>query len=379
MKAFLLVVCLTAGASALREPLTDQQLVDLYGYKPVPNLSSIKLRYLNGGLKAPNQTLRQAAAGRVYIGSELNYANLHNDQTYATIGIAEYDLTTAENECKFPSVEPQRNQFTTTQCDYIRSAMMDTGGVFRLHNMVWGSQNPNWLLNGGFNAATLLDIMQTHMKNVGGAFIGKNLCWDVVNEAIADGGGSNVFKNSPPWYPAIQDYVDQAFTFAREVDPNAKLFYNEYGAEGSGAKSDKVYNMVKGMQSRGIPIDGVGMQMHISTTSYPSAADFSANIARVGALGLDVHVTEMDVKCAPCDANGLATQAKIYGDLLQACLQQPACKVFETWGFTDKYTWVMTDNHPLPFNETYGRKPAYYEMLAVLQANDSDTKNHLRG
>jgi endo-1,4-beta-xylanase len=128
-----------------------------------------------------------------------------------------------------------------------------------------------------------------------------------------------------------------------------KLFYNDYGAEGAGVKSDKVYNLVSGFLASGVPIDGVGLQMHISVDQYPSPADVSANMKRLVALGLEVHVTEMDVRCQGCTADRLTLQAKVYGDMLQACLDnlkpthpsgKGGCKSFETWGFTDKHTWI---------------------------------------
>ena len=144
--------------------------------------------------------------------------------------------------------------------------------------------------------------------------------------------------------------MSDAFVAARTAFPApVKLFYNEYGAEGAGVKSDKVYNMVKGFIASGVPIDGVGLQMHISVDAFPSKADVSANMARLVALGLEVHITEMDVRCAPdaqgniCGADRLAAQAQIYGDMLQACLDNSkptnpngrgGCKALQVWGVT---------------------------------------------
>ena len=104
------------------------------------------------------------------------------------------------------------------------------------------------------------------------------------------------------------------------MNSSAKLFYNDYGGEGSGVKSDKIYNMVAGFVAGGTPIDGVGLQMHISVDGYPTPQSISDNIKRLVALGLEVHITEMDVRCSGCTADRLALQAKIYGDILQVCL-----------------------------------------------------------
>eukprot|EP00047_Mylnosiga_fluctuans_P017672 m.63592 g.63592 ORF g.63592 m.63592 type:complete len:120 (-) comp7202_c0_seq4:31-390(-) len=116
--------------------------------------------------------------------------------------------------------------------------------------------------------------------------------------------------------------------------------------------------------------------MHVSVDYYPPFADVQQNMERLGALGLDVHVTEMDVACKPpCGANRLRVQAAIYGGMLAACLKVPACKNFETWGYTDKYTWLWdyenpdhVNMQPLPFDIAFQKKPAYDELLATLQA-----------
>jgi len=150
------------------------------------------------------------------------------------------------------------------------------------------------------------------------------------------------------------------------------------------------------MVARGVPIDGVGLQAHLSLApaAEEDGAWFSddvkgrsrapeteadvravaANIARYGKLGLQVHITELDVKCpSPCPASRLAQQADVYGMMLRACLANPGvCTSFETWGFTDKYTWLVgnrcptTECHPLPFDEMYASKPAAERMLWLL-------------
>jgi GH35 family endo-1,4-beta-xylanase len=141
---------------------------------------------------------------------------------------------------------------------------------------------------------------------MGAAFGDSSLAFDVVNEAISDSGNPrDIFKNNT-WFPVLPDYVEEAFALARAAAPRAQLFYNEYGAEGMGVKSDKVFALASSLVAKGL-LDGVGLQMHISVDSYPSKADVSANMARLVALGLEVHITEMDVRCSP-DAQAGAVQ-----------------------------------------------------------------------
>ena len=122
--------------------------------------------------------------------------------------------------------------------------------------------------------------------------------------------------------------------------------------------------MIQGMQSRGIPIDGMGLQYHVKDGNPPSREHVAATIKRFGDLGLKVHITELDVECKGCwgtyGADPLAAQAKIYEDALAACVEDNpgVCTAFLTWGLTDKYTWKGTDDHPLPFDENYKKKAA---------------------
>ena len=200
------------------------------------------------------------------------------------------------------------------------------------------------------SADELDDILKDHittvMQGVRTAADGaKILAWDVVNEAVTDGSGGP-FKDSQPWYPKLPDYVDRAFKHAREADPEALLFYNDYGVVTNNGKQDRIIDMIKGMQSRGVPIDGMGLQFHVDVYNPPTREHVAATIKRFGDLGLQVHVTEMDVKCDACwgthGADPLAAQAKVYEDALAACVEDNAgvCTAFLSWGFTDKYTWL---------------------------------------
>ena len=132
--------------------------------------------------------------------------------------------------------------------------------------------------------------------------------------------------------------------------------------------------MVKDFKARGVPIDGVGIQAHIVDLEAKDLETFEANVERLAALGLQVHITELDVGL-PVDARGrprdeaaLKRQAEIYRQIADACLRQPRCTAFQTWGFTDKYTWIPNftkgaKGMPLPFDRRYARKPAYDALL----------------
>merc|ERR1712139_105201 len=128
------------------------------------------------------------------------------------------------------------------------------------------------------------------------------------------------------------------------------------------------------MGSRGVPIDGVGLQMHIQS-SYNDFAGVKANMERLGALGLDVHITELGISFDSWSESAEKEQARLYAELLQVCLDVKACKNFETWGLTDKYTWKGTDKHPLPFDENYKPKAAVTAMLTAMSASSTPAQH----
>jgi endo-1,4-beta-xylanase len=216
-------------------------------------------------------------------------------------------------------------------------------------------------------------MLQEHIATEMKHYAGQVFAWDVVNEALDESGrikGKSLWYNQPGM--GLPDkgtaYVEQAFRWAHDADPEALLFYNDNGGEGLNRKSDAVCAMVKDFKRRGVPIDGVGLQMHISQLDFDTAA-VAAKIARLTALGLQVHITEQDVSL-PLDSAGLARpdelrrQAEVYRGVVRACLQNPGCTAIQTWGFTDKYSWIGSHSHgkrgaALPFDRAYKPKPAY--------------------
>ena len=277
---------------------------------------------------------------------------------------------------KFQPIQPNRGQFFWTEADALVSFAQSHNMAVRGHTLVWHQQNPAWLTNGNFQPSELASILQDHIRTVVGRYAGKLYAWDVVNEAFNDNGTmrSTIWSDSPGIGHAGTAYIEQAFRWAHDADPNALLFYNDYNGEGINSKSDAIYAMAKDFQSRGVPISGIGLQMHF-TTSTPSVASMDANIKRITDLGLQVHLTELDVRL-PVDSSGNATaanltaQAQIYKSVVSLCLRYPLCTAVQTWGFTDKYSWVPGTfpgfGAGLPLDATYHNKPAYDSVQNAL-------------
>jgi endo-1,4-beta-xylanase len=305
------------------------------------------------------QPLREAADKHgLFFGAIL--ANGHmGDNQYMALSKQQFNLVTAENECKFDAMEPQRGNFNYNTCDKMYNRAIQDNQTFRGHNLCWGQQVPGWV--NGLSADQKREALKNHVKNVVNHYKGKKgfYCWDVVNEAV-DNSGTKL--KSTVWYPSVPDYIDVAFTAAHEADPNVKLFYNDYGADGVNTKSNYIFNMVQSMKQRGVPIDGVGLQMHVAVSGHPSVQDLRNNLKRFGDIGLEVHITELDVK----GGSQSAQQAQVYKDLITACLAEPCCKSFQTWGIIDKYSWVGDNEKALLFNDQYQPKDAACSVLDVL-------------
>jgi endo-1,4-beta-xylanase len=311
------------------------------------------------------------------IGAAVNPADLSDPGYVQALG-REFNLIVPENAMKFAETEPAPHQFSFCAGDQIVAYAQGNGMKVRGHNLVWQADLPSWLTNGNYSSADTASILQEHINTVMGHYKGQLIEWDVVNEAISY---SAPYGPQPSyWLNQLgSNYIDMAFQWAHTADPNVKLYYNDTGGEGLGAKSDAVYNLVKGMLSRGVPINGVGLQMHLDLNSAPSQADMSSNMARLATLGLEVHITEMDVRL-PVDSNGnasaaaLLSQAAIYQSVMSACQAAPNCTAFLTWGISDAYSWI-TGFYPgfgaaLLLDAKFQPKPAYNSVAGVLRSNN---------
>jgi endo-1,4-beta-xylanase len=310
-------------------------------------------------------TLRSLATPLgLLIGAAVAVGPLQSDPAYAQTLGRQFNAVTPENAMKFMAVHPRPGSdpgsYDFSQADGIVSFAANHGMNVRGHTLVWHNALPPWLTSGAYSPDDMKAILQNHIQTTVGHFKGKLYSWDVVNEAVAPDGT----LRQTPWSAIGPDYVADAFRWARAADPDAKLFYNDYGAESSPAKADGIYNLVKSLKDAGVPIDGVGLQMHLSLSQ--SYGDFAALLGRFGSLGVEVHVTEMDVMAgSPETPENLAAQAAMYGRVMSACLAQPSCKGFVLWGFTDKYSWRAA-NSPLIFDASEQPKPAFTALEQAL-------------
>jgi endo-1,4-beta-xylanase len=280
---------------------------------------------------------------------------------------------TPENAMKWDALRPSRDQYNFANADTIVDFAAANDMQVRGHTLIWHHQLPAWLTESQFSPEELRAILREHILTVVGRYRGRIAAWDVVNEAV-DENEPSLLRQSL-WLRGLgQDYLAMAFYWAHEADPQARLFYNDFGAEGTGGKSDAVYEVVKRLLQQGVPIHGVGLQMHVGLHDVPLRDDVANNMARLAALGLEIHITEMDVQIQK--GTGIAaydreSQAGIYQDMTTVCLRTPACKMFLVWGVTDLHSWIPRwTNHPdepLLFDGAYAPKPAYYGVWRALE------------
>jgi endo-1,4-beta-xylanase len=327
-------------------------------------------------------TLAQNAAKHgLKVGAAADSQFLVSDSTYASVLGSEYNELTAENEMKFASVAPTSPTENYTGADALVSFAQAHQMAVRGHTLVWHQQVPAWV-SPTDTPAQLNTILQNHITDEMTHFAGKVYAWDVVNEAFNDDGSGSTpaTLRSTIWYdsPGIgvgtgTAYIEQAMKWAHAADSTAKLFYNDYNIETQNPKSDAVYAMAQDFTTRGVPLDGIGFQFHVDLSfDNPNVlASVASNFQRFAALGLAIHITELDIRLSDSSAASFAAQAKLYGELATICVQQPKCTTFQTWGFTDKYSWIpgffTGMGWALPWDANYAKKPAYTSLLTAFQ------------
>ena len=327
----------------------------------------------------------------LWMGTEFLLDTYLQDPQYAAALTQLYDLW--DISLGLQTTHPAQDQYDFCTGDLAVQLASANGAQVKADHLIWEGQMSEWLARPGATAADIaankyinfnLDqwptLMVDYIRTVVGHYKGKIKIWSVVNEAIRDPGETAQVApgdlRDTQWLGGVgPNYIDLAFQTARAADPDALLFYNDYNAEGMGQKANAVFDLVKDLVTRGIPIDGVGLQMHLQLQNHPSVEDIAANIQRLTALGLKVQITEMDItiKGAPGTWDQrLAEQAQLYQDILKVCLANKDCQAFTTWGFTDKYSWKTgympaTDESPLILDQNYQPKPAFKAIVEALK------------
>lgn len=391
----------------------------------------------------PPAALRDAFRDHFRVGAALNRSHVTDsggrrsaEQVAAEIALVkgQFNQVTAENDMKWQLIHPREGQdgYDFAGADalvaFAQSNRMEIVG----HTLVWHSQTPNWVFagtnppppgatnpppavvagntngpgtnrfgRGGFGPGfgryngprasrdELLQRMRDHIHTVVGRYKGKVKVWDVVNEALADGGPENVMRKSL-WSEIIgPDFIAKAFQYAHEADPDAILRYNDYGLENP-VKIQKLVTLVRSLQEQKVPIHAIGTQAHLNV-STAGFEQMDRSLTEIAKLGLPIHVTELDINSAQggqrttgadIAANAATTQgglvsdadkklADAYAGVFRAFLKhRDQVKMVTLWGVNDAVSW-RAGGKPLLFDGGNQPKPAFDAVIKEAQSADS--------
>ena len=339
-------------------------------------------------------TLKEVFRNDFLIGGAYNHNLVSTrDPKAAAIAAKHLNTATSENDMKWQKIHPRPGQYNWGPADDFMAFCEKHDMVPIGHTLVWKSQVPGWVFKDDagqpMTRDALLTRMEDHITQVVGRYKGRIKGWDVVNEGLNEDGT----MRRDNWYNIISegkesqkfDHIEYAFRYAHAADPDAELYYNDYNLDTKKAKCDGAIEIVKHLQSQGIRIDGVGIQMHsgLAGKTYPQVKDVEYAITNLAALGVKVMVTELDIKTKRSGYRGAdirlmnrhATQdpqaassetqkllAEKYAEIFSVLLKHKKDITRVTlWGVYDATSWIS--GSPLLFDRGYQSKDAFYAVM----------------
>ena len=316
--------------------------------------------------------LKDAYKDYFMIGVAVNQRNVSNAEQQALIK-REFNSMTAENDMKPEPTEPTEGQFNWAGADRIANFARQNGIKLRGHCLMWHSQIGKWMYEDNPTKEVFYKRMKNHIQAIVGRYKDVVYCWDVVNEAMTDDpNAEDPYRQSPMYKLCGDEFIAKAFEYAREADPKALLFYNDYN-ECDPVKSKRIYNMVKKMKEAGVPIDGIGMQGHYNIYG-PTEQEVDDALNLYKQIVKHVHVTELDIRVNEEMGGQLrfSREGANVTDSVKQHLADQYARVFGVfrkhkdvidcvtfWNLSDRDSWLGQANYPLPFDAEYKPKLAY--------------------
>ena len=349
----------------------------------------------------PDKGYKDTYQGYFTVGVAVNMRNINDPQTVEIIK-KNYNSVTAENDMKPISVHPREGEWTWQNADAIANFCRQNGIKMRGHCLCWHSQFCDWMFTDKNGKEVTKEVfyerLREHIHTVVNRYKDIVYAWDVVNEAMSDGGGGgggfggfgrqqNPYRESRAYRLCGDEFIAKAFQFAHEADPNAILVYNDYNAF-QPAKRDRIYNMVKKMQDAGVPITGIGMQGHYNSYG-PDESEVEEAIKKYSELVKHIQITELDIRLNEemggqlQFSRGQEGQAPAHLVTMQTDRYIKLFRLYRKykdlidnvtfWNVSDKDSWVGVNNHPLPFDENLRPKAVYYAIKNFDPALDNVT------
>ncbi|WP_233098690.1 endo-1,4-beta-xylanase [Aureibaculum flavum] len=322
------------------------------------------------------------------IGTAVRITTLLSDSELQLLEKANFNSITATSDMKMNQILPKEGAYHWSRIDSILNYAEKNEQRLFGHNLIWHSSTPKWVIEKAEkDSLWLAEFMKEYIHKYVGRYKGKVHGWDVVNEGLETKGGA---YRETIWYKAMgKDYIAKAFTYAHEADPDAVLFYNDFNIERDTAKLNGTLRMVEELKAQGVPISGIGFQMHIRM-DIPDETIANA-LKKAAATGLKIHLSEVDIIFNTHDDSRLGG-VQLYDELTDEMKEAQAekyknlAKMYRTivpkeqqygitfWDFTDRDTWINgffnLNDWPSIYDENLKEKPAYFGFLEGLKENN---------
>lgn len=308
------------------------------------------------------------------VGAAVKTSQMKNDSDYISALTSNFSQITAEYEMKMENIWTSSTAYNWDAADYLVDFAQENNTEVHGHVLVWYNSIPNWLIAEKNDSIVFESKVKTYITDVVTRYKGKVKSWDVVNEVFADDGSLRADEVISPLFNDLVGFYGRCFQYARDADPDAKLFYNDYSVVVNSSKRTAIKNMVTRFKSEGYPIDGIGAQFHYTKDTKLSTIKTGFN--DIATTSLLIHISELDIVMNVDKSNSFIfsnsaaqEQSVIYETIVKMYNSLPENQKFAitTWGVTDKYTWLTSywnpNVYPLLLDSNYNKKKAYQGFL----------------
>jgi endo-1,4-beta-xylanase len=308
------------------------------------------------------------------VGAAIEQFQLNQDSAYRSIAIRQFNSITAENIFKAEYLHPLPELYNWQEADSLVAFCMHYNKRVHGHTLVWHKQLPGWIYEFKGNRNQWDSLLKSHIQTIVSHFGNTVKSWDVVNEAFNEDG---TLRNNIWLQNLGSGYIEKAFRYAHEAAPDVLLFYNDYNLELNPAKLKSVLSLLNSIRNRGVRVDGIGLQMHISI-DYPDQSQITAALSEISGNDYLVHLSELDISVNPqnkeitFNQSLLQRQADVLANIVLVYNQLPQKYRYGItfWGITDRYTWIRSEfnrmDYPLLFDDNYNPKPCFCKLVESL-------------